>query len=356
VRYIAALATANTALQGPPPFPVLYGNSVDLMHNKFLVIDAALADRAWVMSGSLNWTTGNMTDDFNNTLFIQDQSLARAYELEFNEMWGSAGAWPDAAQARFGAFKRDDTPHHFRIAGHAVESWFSPSDRVTRRLVDAIASADVEAQFALFSFTRDEPGTSLRDAHFSGVQIRGMIENINDPGVEYGYLLSQNVPVAAHTLPGLLHHKYLVVDAAAPDSDPLVVTGSHNWSYTAEASNDENTLVIYDAVLATLFKAEFERRWAEQNPAATAAPARRAIKVFPNPATDFLTLEGAGGAFPDGLLRVEVRSPLGPAAAFPVMAGAVSLRLPVKHLPAGIYIAILYFEDGQFTAVPFQKI
>jgi phosphatidylserine/phosphatidylglycerophosphate/cardiolipin synthase-like enzyme len=58
------------------------------MHNKFVIIDADDAQNAWVLTGSGNWTTGNLISDCNNFIFFQDQSLALAYRLEFEEMWG----------------------------------------------------------------------------------------------------------------------------------------------------------------------------------------------------------------------------------------------------------------------------
>jgi hypothetical protein len=58
------------------------------MHNKFMIIDADDVDNAWVMGGSTNFTNYNMSVDFNNVVFVQDQSLARAYRVEFHEMWG----------------------------------------------------------------------------------------------------------------------------------------------------------------------------------------------------------------------------------------------------------------------------
>lgn len=40
-----------------------------------------------------------------------------------------------------------------------------------------------------------------------------------------------------------------MVDAGS-DNDPIVWTGSHNWSSNANARNDENTLVVHDAEVA----------------------------------------------------------------------------------------------------------
>ena len=55
------------------------------------------------------------------------------------------------------------------------------------------------------------------------------------------------------TLSGIMHHKFLVVDNFNSNSDPLVLTGSHNWSNSAETKNDENTLIVHDANIANQY-------------------------------------------------------------------------------------------------------
>ncbi len=352
VRYIAAAATNNSALDAPPPFPVLYGNDLALMHHKFLIADAGLPNQAWVMSGSLNWTTANMTYDYNNTLFIQDQSLARAYELEFEEMWGSSGTLPDPLNSRFGAAKTDNTPHYFLIGGKPVESWFSPSDQVTQRIVERIESADHQASFCIFSFTKNEIGNAYIKAHDGGVWVRGIMENINDPGAELDWLVENGVPVVPHPAGSLMHHKYAVVDAGYPAADPLVLTGSHNWTNAAENSNDENTLVIHDPDLALLYQAEFERRWTETT-TATADVSKPVIRIYPNPAVDALFIQFAPeenrditAIISDGQGRVCFSGQLN----FPGVA-----RLPLGSLPAGSYFLPLTSDRGH-TTIPFQTL
>ncbi|MBK9336056.1 MAG: T9SS type A sorting domain-containing protein [Lewinellaceae bacterium] len=343
VRYIAAAATANTALKPPPLFPVLYGNDSALMHNKFLVIDTDLTDKAWVVGGSMNWTNTNMVDDHNNTLCIQDQSLARTYELEFNEMWGSSGALPDPAASRFGSAKTDNTPHHFVIGGRSVSCYFSPSDQVTQRIEEAVRSADHQVGFALFSFTKNELGNALIAEHNSGTWVRGIIENINDQGTEYNWLRSNGVPVQAHPASPALHHKYAVLDAGYPASEPTVVTGSHNWSQNAESNNDEHTLIIRDADLAVLFQAEFERRWAEIS-TSTATIAGQTFEVFPNPVRDRLFLRHSDGS--DQPATLEVRDAAGRLWLTANTSGPLAEISWPAALPAGVYIVSIKTESG----------
>lgn len=352
VRYVAALAGGSDALTPPPPFPVIYGNATALMHNKFMVIDADDASNCWVMGGSMNWTDENIEKDFNNLLFVQDQSLARTYELEFEEMWGSSGDQPDVSKSRFGLAKKDNTPHRFIIGDHAVECYFSPSDGVTKRIVETIESTDASVEFALFTFTKNEPADAFTEVFAAGLGVRGLIENTNDQGSEFNFLLGQGIPVAQHTQNGQLHHKYCVVDALLPEQyDPLVLTGSHNWSQTAETSNDENTLVIHNPDIARLYRAEFEKR-ATENPIATHAPQKTDFQLFPNPAIDRFWLQSVEELESGSVVQVlniagqnlfEYR----------VQVPAAVLEIPLGAVPPGFYFVKISNRHG-FAALPLQ--
>jgi len=356
VRYVASLGVGNTALNPTPDFPILYGNNAGIMHNKFMVIDAALPHKAWVMSGAMNWTSQNIVSDFNNVLFIQDQSLARAYEIEFEEMWGSSSAQPDPSGSRFGPAKRDNTPHQFVIDGHLVEAYFSPSDQTTFHIERTLRSAENEALFAVFSFTKDELGQTLVDLNTTGVPLRGIMENINDSGSEYLYLTSNGVNLRHHNLSGDLHHKYAVVDAYAFDSDPTVLTGSHNWSQAAESVNDENTLILHHPALAALFKAEFEKRWGEfpassSTTQAAFAQGMPSFSVFPNPATDVLELR----ELPNEAGVVWVKDVFGRLVISTRQEAGRPLQLNVGSLIPGQYFVTFVGAHAHAT-VSFQKI
>ena len=126
------------------------------MHNKFIVADADHADLAFVLTGSTNLTTGQLVSDLNNVIVFEDQSLARAYELEFEEMWGAEGMTPNAANAKFGEDKTWNTPVDFLVGGSEVELYFSPSDGTTAAIQAEIEAANADFEFALLTFTRDD--------------------------------------------------------------------------------------------------------------------------------------------------------------------------------------------------------
>lgn len=273
IRYITDDEGNNPALENlNPEIPVLYGNSQDIMHNKFIVIDAADEMNSWVITGSLNHTHNNLGWDYNNMICIQDQSLALSYVLEFEEMWGTDGPEPNGESALFGSEKKDNTPHQFLIGGIPVKLYFSPSDGTTAKIAQAINNSQEWLEFGIMVFTENSLGDAVLDAHNRGLDVRGIIDYVENPGSEYGELKENGVQVRDYVNPDgtswpdgpVFHHKYMIADFGEGSENAVLVTGSHNWSASAESANDENTLIIHDLNLANQFHQEFKKRYDEQ--------------------------------------------------------------------------------------------
>ncbi len=245
------------------------------MHNKFAVFDyrdTSSAADDWVWTGSYNASYAGVSSNAENVVVIQDQALAACYTAEFNEMWGGQGETPDPANARFGARKRENTPHRFVIGGRLVEQYMSPSDRTTSKIIAALNTAQSSIYFCIYSFTRYDVATAMRDKWYSipGFKLKGVFDSgqARDASSQFANLAgtgsspwSPRADVWIDLEAGLLHHKYATVDVYAGSSDPLVVTGSHNWTTSAETSNDENSLIIHDADIANQFLQEFAQRY-----------------------------------------------------------------------------------------------
>ena len=323
--------TANTALNGSTTFPKLGVNPDALMHHKFFVFDAESVDESHVLVSSANMTTNGLLSDYNNAVLIQDRALARAFVLEFEQMWGSDTAQPNIALSRTGDQKGILTPSRYLIDTTLVELYFSPIDAVTDRIVRAANEAEADALFGTFSFTKNEIGDALIDAHERGVDVRGIIENIDDNGAEYPWFITNGVPVRSHPPSPQLHHKYGVFDATAPESDPTVITGSHNWTNAAEFNNDEVTLVIHSRAVANMYLQEFEARWGELTTSLTTTEQAAHIGVAPNPVVDRMRL-----TLPEGTHTVTLYTAQGRLVRQwqSVQDGAT---LGVDALPAGLY-------------------
>jgi len=236
-----------------------------IMHNKFIVFDALSDDHnlPLVWTGATNFTDGQINTDPNNVVLIQDKSLAIAYRMEFNEMFGSEAALPDAGESRFGPDKEDNTPHEFIIGGHRVESYFSPSDNTHTKILAALQTADTDLSIATMLITKTDLAYAIRDRFEAGVVTKVLVK---DESSSSEYV----IPILKNSLQdkfrvsgesGIMHHKYAIVDQSDAGADPLVVTGSHNWSNSAQFRNDENTLIIHNQDLANQYYQEFVNRF-----------------------------------------------------------------------------------------------
>jgi phosphatidylserine/phosphatidylglycerophosphate/cardiolipin synthase-like enzyme len=269
----------------------------ELMHNKFAVFDyrGGAPESVWVWTGSWNPSDPGTNNDRQNAVEIQDVALAGAYTLEFQEMWGSATQSPNSSQTRFGARKFNDTPHLFNVNGTRVEAYFSPSDRTTYQIGRTLGRARSSVSVAMYTFTRRELADTLINQKNRGRKVRIVVDNGTDSGTQYSYLLGAGVDVLLKSFTGgLLHHKYAIIDGTGSDGNQWVITGSHNWSSSAENSNDENTLIIRSPRVANLYLQEFAQRYLDANGAdpvvlaveelpGTAPKEFRLAQNFPNP-------------------------------------------------------------------------
>ncbi len=71
----------------------------------------------------------------------------------------------------------------------------------------------------------------------------------------------------------------MIVDANSA-SDPIVITGSHNWSYSADSRNDENTVIFHDQMISNIFLQEFAERYHESGGSGTLGQVSGIDNVF----------------------------------------------------------------------------
>ena len=92
----------------------------------------------------------------------------------------------------------------------------------------------------------------------NGVDVKGVFEKVGSStdSAELRTLHCAGVPARRDGNPSFLHHEVVIVD------ERIVMTGSLNFSTSAETKNDENVLIIDNPEIAALYMQEFERVWA----------------------------------------------------------------------------------------------
>ena len=250
--------------------------STNIMHNKFFVFDArdiTSASDDWLWGGSANITNEQFYTDAQNVILIQDQALCNTYTREFEEMWGSHNEINNPSNAKFGASKLDNTPHKFIVKGRRIDCYFSPSDNPSTQVEDLITlNTNKSIYFCAFAFTRFNIANKMKAQFQPPVKmVRGVFDdgNATDPSSVYSEMKgiggttpwNPPAPVFLDGQPGLLHSKYMLIDSDLPSSDPIVQTGSYNYSTAATTGNDENMLIIHDSLAANQYLQDFAKRY-----------------------------------------------------------------------------------------------
>lgn len=224
--------------------PVVGDQREGLMHNKFVVID-----QSQVWTGSMNFTVGGAYRDNNDLICIHSSKAAEDYTNEFEEMF---------VHHLFGPNVIADTPYpKLIIGGFQIEIYFSPDDGVASRLVELIKNANSSINFLAYSFTSDKLAAAIRERYQNGVKVSGVMDTaqvMSNQGGEFERFKQDGIDVVLDgNQTGLMHHKVMIIDRK------IVITGSYNFSASAEENNDENVVIIFSPEIANQYLAEFSK-------------------------------------------------------------------------------------------------
>lgn len=215
-----------------------------LMHNKFWIFDART-----VWTGSTNITESAVFKQDNNAIVIHSPLLAAIYEREFQEMW----------DGQFGPTSPSHLPEQStNVNGTPIWVIFTSEDRALEQaIIPVVNFAQSSVRFLAFSYT-DYPLANAMIARVqNGVSVAGVYEKVGSDteAAEFRTLFCGGVAVRKDGNPGFMHNKVIIVDGR------FVITGSMNFSTSAEESNDENVIILDSPEIASLYLQDFERVW-----------------------------------------------------------------------------------------------
>jgi phosphatidylserine/phosphatidylglycerophosphate/cardiolipin synthase-like enzyme len=149
-----------------------------------------------------------------------------------------------------------------------VQACFSPLGKCSNYIIRELEQAKKEILVAVYAFTSDELANAMVQARKRGVSVQVVVDREFDMGNQKSkgkFLEAQKILLkrlsgikssTAEKEAGLMHQKFAVIDRR------LVFTGSYNWTYSADALNDENLLLFRDAgPLAEEYRKAFFRLW-----------------------------------------------------------------------------------------------
>ena len=137
------------------------------------------------------------------------------------------------------------------------QAYFSHGQDCRLDIEQAMETALSELLICVFTISDDRLSDAIMAAHRSGLTVRVISDNdkMHDRGSDVERLSQAGVNVRIDRSPEHMHHKFMVIDGRT------VMTGSYNWTRSAETRNEENIIAVDDPLLATRFSEEFERIW-----------------------------------------------------------------------------------------------
>jgi phosphatidylserine/phosphatidylglycerophosphate/cardiolipin synthase-like enzyme len=284
-------ASAGSLLYRKPP-------SGHIVHNKFLIYADASGVPQAVLTGSCNWTDTGLCAQTNNSIVIQDKTVAARYmaywkKLQADETAHEAGSpFQDSPLRTFNGTGKNLNLDKGIDDASTLTSYFSPNTPKQRSkakgkaeafpvdlkdLSDRVMAAKNAVLFLAFI-----PGTPSITEFAASAQkankdlfVRGCVTSPDAAGNFYYDLKGTSPPkkqkgvkspaapqdarvISANALDktvpkgwqkellkagfAITHDKIVVIDPFADDC--VVVTGSHNLGYQASYNNDENLMLI----------------------------------------------------------------------------------------------------------------
>ncbi len=138
-----------------------------------------------------------------------------------------------------------------------TEVYFSLSDNPQKEIIKNINQAKAFINIAMYIFTDREIALPLIKARERGVKVRVYLDQDQ---VDYKYsqsrfLVQKGIKIRISTNNYIMHNKFAIID------NRLLLTGSYNWTFSANNRNDENLLIIDDPEIIEIFQNQFVNLW-----------------------------------------------------------------------------------------------
>lgn len=134
---------------------------------------------------------------------------------------------------------------------------FTPPQGVAQNIVKAIDQAQSEVLVQAYGFTHNAIAQAVVRAHRRGLTVHVLLDQKSESTNRYVIGLFQEAGVSmrmdgAHAI---AHNKVIVIDAQ------VVVTGSFNFTNSAETRNAENVLILRGEGLAKTYRDNWQQHW-----------------------------------------------------------------------------------------------
>jgi phosphatidylserine/phosphatidylglycerophosphate/cardiolipin synthase-like enzyme len=142
-------------------------------------------------------------------------------------------------------------------AAQDIKVYFSPNGGCQQAVISEIRKATQTIDIAMYYLSSRDIAQALARASENNVRVRIVLDQGQEieSASKSGYLVRHGLEVRYHLGFGLMHNKFAIID------EKSLITGSFNWTLTAEERNEENLLIITDEGTIEKYKERFNYLW-----------------------------------------------------------------------------------------------
>ena len=132
------------------------------------------------------------------------------------------------------------------IGSGEVATCFTPPSGCGTVIANLISKAEKSIYVQAYGFTSGEIAKALINARNRGVEVRVLLDKSNI-GAKYSKmrdLRKAGIEVLIDEVSGIAHNKIIIIDGS------LVITGSFNFTISADIGNTENVIIVRDKQVA----------------------------------------------------------------------------------------------------------
>lgn len=134
---------------------------------------------------------------------------------------------------------------------------FTPPKGCAKLIAREIGDAESSIYIHAYGLTSEPIINSLIDAANRGVTVKALLDssNFSDKKTAYKRMKEANIEIILDKVPGIAHNKIMIID------EEKVITGSFNFTKSADTRNAENVLLVKDKRLASIYLDNWEYRY-----------------------------------------------------------------------------------------------
>ena len=179
-----------------------------------------------------------------------------------------------------------------------TEVYFSLSDNPQKAIIRNINQAQAFINIAMYIFTDKEIALPLINAQKRGVKVRVYLDRsqIESSYSVSRFLVQKGIKTRISSNNYIMHHKFAIID------NRLLLTGSYNWTFSANNRNDENLLVIDNPEVVEIFHNQFVNLWTNK------CSSERTEELFDKAKVDFLPTSPASAKIETKIININTAS------------------------------------------------